>query len=86
MNIKMLIYILGKVLLIEGVLMLLPVVCGLLYGEGVVLYYIILAAIYMLAGFLISIKKPKNMTVFIKDGCVATALSWLVLSICLCNV
>ena len=84
MNIKMLIYILGKVLLIEGVLMLLPILCGLFYGEGLVLYYVALAAIYVGAGFLISMKKPKNMTVFIKDGCVATALSWLVLSVCGC--
>jgi len=84
MNIKMLFYILGKVLLIEGVLMILPVVCGLFYGESQVIYYIALAAIYIGAGFLISMKKPKNMTIFIKDGCVATALSWLVLSICGC--
>ena len=84
MNIKMLVYILGKVLLIEGVLMLLPVVCGAIYGEKQFLVYLVLAAVYMLAGFLISMKKPKNMTVFIKDGCVATALSWLVLSICGC--
>ena len=84
MNIRMLVYILGKVLLIEGALMLLPVVCGLFYGESEVLYYIGLAAIYIGAGFLISMKKPKNMTVFIKDVCVATALSWIVLSICGC--
>ena len=84
MNIKMLVYILGKVLLIEGALMLLPVVCGVVYGEKEFIVYTIFAAAYMLAGFLISLKKPKNMTVFIKDGCVATALSWLVLSICGC--
>ena len=80
----MLVYILGKVLLIEGALMLLPVICGLFYGEVEVFYYIGLAAIYIGAGFLISMKKPKNMTIFIKDGCVATALSWVVLSICGC--
>ena len=62
MNIKMLIYILGKVLLIEGALMLLPVVCGVLYGEKEFLVYVVLAAAYILAGFLISLKKPKNMT------------------------
>ena len=33
MKIKLQIYILGKVLTIEGVLMLLPVLCGLIYGE-----------------------------------------------------
>ena len=84
MNIKMLVYILGKVLLIEGALMLLPVVCGAFYAEKQFFVYLVLAAVYMLAGFLISLKKPKNMTVFIKDGCVATALSWLVLSVCGC--
>ena len=84
MNIKMLIYILGKVLLLEGALMLLPIGCGSFYGEKELIVYAILAAAYMLAGFLISLKKPKNMTVFIKDGCVATALSWLVLSIAGC--
>ena len=80
----MLVYILGKVLLIEGMLMLLPVVCGIAYNESELFVYLILAAAYMVFGFLISMKKPKNMTVFIKDGCVATALSWLVLSICGC--
>ena len=84
MNIRMLVYILGKVLLIEGVLMLLPVLCGFFYGESQVIYYIVLAAAYIGLGFVISMKKPKNMTVFIKDGCVATALSWIVLSVCGC--
>lgn len=84
MNIRMLIYILGKVLLIEGVLMIMPVVCGLFYGESQILYYIILAALYVGLGFAVSAKKPKNMTVFIKDGCVATALSWILLSVCGC--
>ena len=81
----MLIYILGKVLLIEGSLMTLPIVCGCFYGEWpFIIYYIICAAAYIILGLLISIKKPKNMTVFIKDGCVATALSWVVLSIAGC--
>ncbi|MBR3247612.1 MAG: TrkH family potassium uptake protein [Clostridiales bacterium] len=84
MNVRMLVYILGKVLLIEGVLMVLPVICGCFYGESQLIYYIALAAIYIGIGLIVSRKKPKNMTVFIKDGCVATALSWIVLSICGC--
>ena len=81
MNIKMLIYILGKVLLIEGVLMLLPIGCGWIYGESETVYYLVCALAYVTLGYLISFKKPRNMTIFIKDGCVATALSWVVLSI-----
>ncbi|MCR4702649.1 MAG: TrkH family potassium uptake protein [Saccharofermentans sp.] len=84
MNIKMLIYILGKILMIEGILMILPVSCGIVYGEAELFTYLILASVYILAGYLVSLKKPKNMTVFIKDGCIATALSWLVLSVCGC--
>ena len=81
MNIKMLIYILGKVLLIEGVLMLLPIGCGWIYGESETVYYLVCALTYVTLGYLLSFKKPRNMTIFIKDGCVATALSWVVLSI-----
>ncbi len=81
MNIKMLIYILGKVLLIEGVLMLLPIGCGWIYGESETVYYLVCALAYVTLGYLLSFKKPRNMTIFIKDGCVATALSWVVLSI-----
>ena len=77
----MLIYILGKVLLIEGVLMLLPIGCGWIYGESETVYYLVCALSYVTLGYLLSFKKPKNMTIFIKDGCVATALSWVVLSI-----
>ena len=77
----MLVYILGKVLLIEGVLMVLPILCGLFYGESQVIYYALAALVYVGLGLLVSMKKPKNMTIFIKDGCVATALSWVVLSI-----
>ncbi|MBR4404069.1 MAG: TrkH family potassium uptake protein [Clostridiales bacterium] len=84
MNIKMLVYILGKVLLIEGVLMLLPIGCGWIYGESETVYFLACALAYVTLGYLISFKKPKNMTVFIKDGCVATALSWVVLSIAGC--
>ena len=77
----MLIYILGKVLLIEGVLMLLPIGCGWIYGESETVYYLVCALSYVTLGYLLSFKKPRNMTIFIKDGCVATALSWVVLSI-----
>ena len=61
MNIKMLIYILGKVLLIEGTLMVLPIVCGICYGEWPFLvYYVACAAAYIIAGYLISMKKPSS--------------------------
>ena len=85
MKIKLQIYILGKVMAIEGILILLPVICGLIYGElrnSVI--YALLAICYIAVGLLISLKRPKKMTIYLKDGCIATALSWIVLSICGC--
>ena len=53
----MLIYILGKVLLIEGVLMFLPIVCGICYGEWSFLnFYVACSVAYIIAGYLISFK------------------------------
>lgn len=82
MKIKLQIYILGKVMSIEGILMLLPVICGLLYSEyRNTFIYLVFAAFYIAAGTVISHKKPENMTFYLKDGCIATALSWIVLSV-----
>ena len=82
MKIKQQIYILGKVMSIEGVLMLLPVICGLIYTEyRFTFIYLVFAAFYIAAGTIISHKKPENMTFYLKDGCIATALSWIVLSV-----
>lgn len=82
MKIKLQIYILGKVMAIEGILMLLPVICGLIYGElrnSVI--YALFAIGYIATGLLISRKKPEKVTIYLKDGCIATALSWIALSI-----
>ena len=85
MKIRLQIYILGKVMAIEGILILLPVICGLIYGElrnSVI--YALFAIFYIAIGILISFKKPEKVTIYLKDGCIATALSWIVLSVCGC--
>ena len=85
MKIKLQIYILGKVMTIEGILMLLPVMCGLIYGElrnSVI--YALFSICYIAVGLLISYRKPAKMTIYLKDGCIATALSWIALSVCGC--
>lgn len=82
MKIRLQIYILGKVMTIEGILMLLPVLCGLIYGElRNAVIYSLFAIFYIAAGILISRKKPEKVTIYLKDGCIATALSWIALSI-----
>ena len=80
MNTRMVFFILGYVLRIEGVLMLLPSLAGWIYGEKQGLVFLILAVTLFILGFILSFKKPNDTTFYLKEGCVITALSWLVMS------
>ncbi|MBQ9156561.1 MAG: TrkH family potassium uptake protein, partial [Eubacterium sp.] len=81
MNGSMIRYILGYVLKLEGALLLLPCLIALIYGEKEGIYYLLIAVITAALGFLLSYKKPKSQVFYLKEGCVATSLSWIVLSL-----
>jgi trk system potassium uptake protein TrkH len=81
MNLAMVFYILGLILLCEGGLMLLPAIVSLLYREETVWVFLLTAAICGILGFLLWRRKPKNRVFYIREGCVITALSWIVISI-----
>ncbi len=81
MNNAMICFILGAVLKIEGVLMMGPCVIALYFHEDNGWQYLIAALICEAAGFLASHKRPENQVFYLKEGCVATALSWLLLSL-----
>lgn len=82
MNYKTIRYVLSWVLKIESLCMVLPLICAFVYGEqhsaGVWLGCI---ALCFMCGVLLCIKTPKNKTMYAKDGFVAVALSWIILSI-----
>ena len=80
MNKRLISYILGWVLLIEGASMQLATVVGLIYGERCWLHFVTVGAGSALIGFLLVFKKPTDVTMHIKDGFAATSLSWLLLS------
>ena len=81
MNYSIIRYTLGCVLKLEAALLLLPSLTAAIYRETEGLYYIAVAAACALLGFIISFKKPKSNVFYLKEGCVATALSWIVLSL-----
>ena len=80
MNNAMIAYILGSVLRIEGVLLLGPCAAAVYYGERVGWYYLCVAAFCEICGWILAYRKPDNQVFYLKEGCVATALSWLALS------
>lgn len=81
MNIPVVVYILGRVMQVEGAFMLLPAFVGLLYKETAGLSFLLVGGIEFLAGLLIILKKPKNKSFFAKEGFVTVSLSWILLAI-----
>lgn len=81
MNRSIIVYIIGTILKIEGVLLLLPTVTALIYHEYEFPTYLTVAICAFLAGLALTFKKPRDNTFYLKEGCVATVLSWLTLSI-----
>lgn len=81
MNKKMIFYMLGKILLVEAGLLVLPTVCALIYREASVASFLITIAIATAFGILLSVvNKPNDKTFFAKEGFVIVALAWIMLS------
>ena len=81
MNSSIVRYILGHVLKIEAALMVIPVVVGIIYREQATSAFLITIALCAVCGILMTIKKPANTVFYLKEGCVTTALSWILMSI-----
>ena len=80
MNIAMIRYILGTVLKLEGLFLLLPCIISLIYQEKEGGIFAVIAFIGILLGCLLTHKKPQDATIYLKEGCISTALSWIVMS------
>lgn len=80
MNRSMIVYILGHVIRLEGVFMMLPCLVALYYKEQAGLYFIAVGAVCVLLGAVLTARKPKNHVFYLKEGCIATAFSWIFLS------
>ena len=81
MNKAMIRYILGYVLSILALLLLLPCLVALIYQEMEGFHYLAVAAFGALLGYLMIRKKPEDTVFHLKEGCIATALSWIVMSL-----
>lgn len=81
MNYRMISYILGWILIFEGLFLTVPIITGAVFGESALISYLIALGICLLIGALLVLKKPKNKQLFAREGCVIVALSWIVLSL-----
>lgn len=81
MNSSMIRYILGQVLRIEGILMLLPCIVAAIYQEKEGFVILGVAVLCFFLGTLATIRKPESQVFYLKEGCVATVLSWIMMSV-----
>lgn len=80
MNSSIIRFILGNVLKTEAALLLLPCLIALLYSEQEGIWYLPIAAIAFLLGLAMTHRKPASNVFYLKEGCIATSLSWIFLS------
>lgn len=83
MNYKKLGKILGKIMILESILMLAPLFVSIIYRESFVhvLAFIVPIVALALIGFLLQILKPKRNTLYQKEGFALTALVWVVMTL-----
>lgn len=83
MNYKKLGKILGKIMILEGILMLAPLAVSLIYKESLVhiLAFLIPIIAVTVIGFLLQIPKPKRDNLYQKEGFALTAMVWIVMTL-----
>ena len=79
METAIVIYIIGLALAIEGVLMAVPALCALVYGESL-MPFLWTAIICFLIALAFTRKRPDSGFLFSREGYVATALTWIALA------
>lgn len=83
MNYKILGKILGKIMILEGALMVAPLAISLIYKEPFLNTLAFMVPIFLLfgAGFLLQLLKPKRNSFYQKEGFALTALAWIVMAL-----
>lgn len=82
MNRSLILYFTGKLMHIEALLLLLPLVVSAIYRESC--FFAFLATIgiaFFLGYFIMWIAKPRDKTIYAREGFIMVALSWLIFSL-----
>ena len=81
MNYKMISYSIGRILLVEAILLVLPAIVSIIYGDGVLSSFAITIAALAVTGIIATRKKPQNKSIYAKDGYVIVAFTWILMSL-----
>lgn len=81
MNYRMTAFIIGKMLGVEGALLLIPAMVAFLYGEKSGLTFLMVSAILFIIYFIFGRKKPGNKMIYGKEGLVIVGSAWILWSL-----
>ncbi len=70
----------GKILIVEAILLVFPAIGAVIYGEDTLISFALTVAALSVTGLLCMKKKPKKATIYAKEGYVIVALSWILMS------
>ena len=79
MNYRMIGYVIGRILMTEAALLMLPGITALLYGESL-LPFAVTALLLVAAGLVLGWKKPARTALYARDGFAVVALAWIIMS------
>lgn len=77
----MILHILGKMMGVEGLLLLIPALVGLICQEKCAVYFVITAAVLAVIFLLTGRKKPENTMLYGKDGLLIVSSAWILWSL-----
>ena len=79
MNYRLIGFIVGRILLTEAALLILPLLTAFLYGESV-FPFVLPMLLLTFFGALLGAKQPKRETLYARDGFAVVALAWIAMS------
>ena len=79
MNYQMIGYVIGRILLTEAALLMLPAITALLYRESL-RPFLLTAGLLVAVGLVIGRRKPKRTALYARDGFAVVALAWIMMS------
>ena len=81
MNYRMVFYLLGQMMRVEGLLMLLPLLCTWIYHEDTLTAFLIPIVLLIAIGSVLTFKMPDKRDIYAKEGFAVVGLSWILLSV-----
>lgn len=81
MNYRMVSYYIGRILLIEALLLIFPAIGAIIYGEDTLLSFAVTIAALTITGSLAVRIKPQKTNIYAKAGYAIVALTWILMSL-----